>query len=319
MSADWKQQNERGGAIWVRLLLAIAHLFGRPVARVLLGPIVLYFWLFSPTARRASQDYLRRVLPRPVVLADSLRHFHAFAATLLDRLFFYQSDADSFALTTRGLEIFEPLVEKKQGAVLMVAHVGSFDAMRLATRRRTDGMRVRVLMNLAQGAGFVSVLKALNPELLDDVIDTSNAGVDLVLNIREALERGEMVAIMADRLNDPRERQLRVKLLGGAVRLPALPWMLVASVGAPVITCTSLYTGGAGYRLQFRPLHPGGAKVSRSERLSFANTLAQQWMHQLEGDLRDAPYNWFNFYPYFEALEQEDESADPAPGDAKAS
>ncbi len=317
MSAEWKRQSERGGALGVRLLLGIARWFGRPVARLLLGPIVGYFWLFSPTARRASRDYLQRVLPRPVRVADSLRHFHAFAATLLDRLFFYQSDAGSFALRTEGLEIFEPLVQRKQGAFLMVAHVGSFDAMRLATRRRTDGMRVRVLMNLKQGAGFTSVLKALNPELLDDILDVSDAGVDLVLNIREALDRGEMIAVMADRLTDPREKQLSVQFLGGHVRLPAIPWMLAAAQGAPVIACTSLYTGGAGYCLKFRSLHDGGEKVPRRDRRVFAQALAQQWMNGLAGDLRAEPYNWFNFYPYFEPAD--DESACPVRDDARAS
>jgi len=319
MSADWKQQKERGGAVGVRLLLGIARWFGRPVARLLLGPIVGYFWLFSPTARRASRDYLQRVLPRPVRVADSLRHFHAFAATLLDRLFFYQSDAANFTLTTEGLEVFEPLVQRKQGALLMVAHVGSFDAMRLATRRREDGMRVRVLMDLQQGAGFLSVLKAINPELLDDILDTSNAGVDLVLSIREALERGEMIAVMADRLTHPREKQLEAQFLGGGVRLPAIPWMLAAAQGAPVIACTSLYNGGASYVLKFRSLHPGGEKVSRRERRSFAGQLAQQWMDVLAEDLRAAPYNWFNFYPYFVPQAVADESAFPGPDDARAS
>ncbi len=319
MSADWKQQNERGSVFWVRLLLSIARWFGRPVARLLLGPIVGYFWLFSPRARRASQDYLARVLARPVRMTDSLRHFHAFAATLLDRLFFYQTDADRFALTTQGLEVFEPLVARGQGALLMVAHIGSFDAMRLATRRRTDGMRVRVLMNLGQSAGFTSVLRAINPDLLEDVIDTANAGVDLVLQIREALERGEMVAVMADRLTDPREKQLSVRLLGGQVRLPALPWMLAASLGVPVIACTSLYQGGAGYALHFTPLHPGGQTILRRERSAFAQDLAQRWMQLLEAELRMAPYNWFNFFPYFDQPQAAELSAGQRQNDATAS
>ena len=98
MSVTWKAQQERSSGFWLRLLLAIARLFGRRVARLLLGPIVGYFLLFSPAARAASDDYLARVLGHPPGWRDRWRHFHSFASTLLDRLFLYESEADRFAL-----------------------------------------------------------------------------------------------------------------------------------------------------------------------------------------------------------------------------
>ena len=301
MAADWKEQTERSNAFWVRLLLRIGQLGGRPLARLILWPVVAYFLCSSPKARAASRQYLRLALGREPVWADLWRHFHCFAATVLDRLFLADPHPRQFEVDIQGDELFDPLVQRGQGGLIFVAHIGSFDALRLASLKRSDGLRLRVLLNMAHGAAFNSVLRALNPALLEDIIDTSRGGVDLALQVGEALQRGEMVAMMADRLEDPAEPTLELRLLGAPVCLPARPWLLALSLGVPVFGCVCLYLGGKQYRLRFEALLPGGQTVPRPQRLEQAADLAQRWLEGLEEALSQAPYNWFNFYPYFEA------------------
>src|SRR3546814_14458056 len=81
----WEQQAERGTPLAITALLWITRMLGRPVARVVLYPVTTYFLMTGSAARRASRDFLSRVLPRPPGWRDVARHFFTFAAVSLDR------------------------------------------------------------------------------------------------------------------------------------------------------------------------------------------------------------------------------------------
>ena len=86
----WTRQRERS-QLWVlRVMRWIALSAGRRVARVVLHPITLYFLLTGGAARRASKAYLTLALRRPARWTDVYRHLHAFAATVLDRVYLMQ-------------------------------------------------------------------------------------------------------------------------------------------------------------------------------------------------------------------------------------
>ena len=102
---------------------------------------------------------------------------------------------------------------------------------------------------------------------------------------------------MADRVAG-KEATLEVGLLGGGVRLPSAPWLLAAVLHVPVVAAFCLYRGGCDYDARFELLTPG-IKVGRSERQGTIQMLAQRYAESLERQLCTAPYNWFNFYPYW--------------------
>lgn len=79
MKPAWLAQPERGSVLLLRLMVWIALRLGRQVGRALLYPICGYFLLFSRATRRASRDFLGRVLGRPVHWWDLFCHYHTFA------------------------------------------------------------------------------------------------------------------------------------------------------------------------------------------------------------------------------------------------
>ena len=79
----WLRAPERGTALALSVMIAICRLLGRGVTRLLLAPIVFYFVLFAPQARRASRDYLTRI-ERPHGFRAVYAHFLRFAHVTLD-------------------------------------------------------------------------------------------------------------------------------------------------------------------------------------------------------------------------------------------
>ncbi|HWY25871.1 MAG TPA: hypothetical protein VNX47_13185, partial [Nevskia sp.] len=210
------------------------------MTRLLLWPIMLFFFATGGAARRASRDYLRRVLGREPRLAERLRHFYSFAACAADRLLILSGRARQLELRDR-LPDHVSAVIARGGCIMLVSHVGSFEVLRqLGGQGR--GIPLRVVLDRSQSPLLTGLLERLSPDFAASVIDAGRRGPELVLAVREALEAGYSVGIMADRVLAG-EAALPVRLLGGEAHLPAAPWLLAAVLEAPVIAAFGLYRG----------------------------------------------------------------------------
>src|SRR3954447_19148922 len=94
--ASWASERERSNLWALRLMRWIAVAAGRPVARLVLHPITLYYLLANAKARRESARYLARALQRRARWRDVYHHIHRFASTVLDRVYFLQERVDQF-------------------------------------------------------------------------------------------------------------------------------------------------------------------------------------------------------------------------------
>jgi predicted LPLAT superfamily acyltransferase len=147
VSAGWLEQRERGGLLAMRtaarVLLGVGHAFGR----LLLYPVCLYFVVFSRQARAASRDDLSRVLGRPAGVRDVARHYLTFARTLQDRVYFLAGRTAEYNVEQHGAEAVELALAKGKGCLLLGAHIGSFEVLRVVGARER-----RLPVNAAPGA-----------------------------------------------------------------------------------------------------------------------------------------------------------------------
>ena len=111
----------------------------------------------------------------------------------------------------------------------------------------------------------------------------------------ELLQRGEIVALLADRV-DGSGASLASSFLGKPASFPLGPHLLAARAGVPVILCFGLYEGGANYRIEFAEFGPPAPADSRRTMLQPA---VDRYASLLEQAAKRHPKNWFNFYPYW--------------------
>ncbi len=265
---------------------------GRPVCRALLYPIVAYFVVTDRTARRASAQFLAAVRGRPARLRDVFAHIHSFAATLLDRVYMAAGEFHRFEVTIEGLALVDRLTQDGRGCVLLGSHLGSFDLLMLA-HRAMDGRPVSVMMQFDPRARLRRIA-GIDEHALN-VIALGRA--DSYLRAHEALERGEIVGVLADRV-DGAGASLPAQFLGGRALLPVAPHVLAARSQSPVVMCFGLYEGGNRYRIEFVEFGPCAPRSARGAALQPAVDRYAQLLAQYA---RRHPLNWFNFYPYWVA------------------
>lgn len=292
---DWRSHQERSTPFMVRFIVWLAKNLPRAAVRPLLYPIVGYFMLTSPTSRAASRDYLRRALAREPAWRDQWRHFFAFASCTLDRIFLLSRRYQSLDVTVDRPEDVRAAVARGKGCLLFVAHFGSAESLRLIGEQRQ--LPLSILLDRQHGRMLMQLLEQLNPELAGSIIDASERGPQLVLNLKEALQAGRMVGIMADRALAS-DRSVEVELFGGRVRLPVGPWQLAHAVQVPVILGFGVYHGGNRYTAHFE-LFCESLRLPREDRDGALTSNAQRYAQRLEHHCSRAPYNWFNFYDYW--------------------
>lgn len=317
MTARWKQRPEGGGRFALWLIRSVGRYGGRAVGRAFLYPITLYFLLRRGPERRASRAWLSRASGRPASLVGVARHIHAFASTILDRIFLLSGELHRFDIAIEGLPALDAQLAKGRGVLLFGSHLGSFEVLRVLAGTRPE-MGLRVVLDKGHNPAITQLLDALNPRVAATVIDAGRPGTDILLAIEEALAQGQVVALLVDR-PQPGEPSEPVPFLGSPAPFPLAPWQVAAVLGAPVVLAFGLYRGGNRYDLRFEPFSDGET-VPRPGRRAHVASLIGRYAARLEDLARQFPYNWFNFYDYWEGtgtgVARDDRGGGAAVGDA---
>ena len=291
---QWQEHGERGTTLALRLMRFAALRLGRRVIRPVLYPLSLYFALTSRTTRRVSREYLTRVLPHPPRFRDVLRHVFSFASISLDRVFLLTGSYPFRIEGHYGPGTLE--TARKRGALLFVAHFGSFEVMRIGAVQ-THELPLRIVLDVNIGRRFMAALAELNPAIAAGIIDSSKGGVELALRVREALDAGAVVGIMVDRARDG-EKTLPVNFLGGTAHFPSSPWLLAAALKVPVMTVYGIWRGGDRYDAHVEIITEQ-IDLPRADRDAALRARVQDYADRLAAQVRAAPYNWLNFFDFW--------------------
>ncbi|HTV86228.1 MAG TPA: acyltransferase [Dyella sp.] len=306
MSAHWQAQREGGDRFSIGLAVRVALCFGRGVARACLLPVTLYYFFRRGAERRASRDYLSHVLERRARSWEVLKHLYYFAVTLTDRIYLLARGERDFEIDVHGIDCLQHYIAQGNGVLLVGSHQGSFEVLR-TLGARCPQVPLRVLLDKQKTPAITQLLEALAPDVGEAVIDVSQGGAGITLAAAETLRAGGMVALLADR-GRAHESLRRVDFLGEPAPFPVGPWLLAHALQVPVMLCFGMYRGGKRYSLTFEPFAER-VDIPREDRQRALDHVLRRYAQRLEYYARQEPYNWFNFYDFW----QQDIAQDSAP------
>jgi predicted LPLAT superfamily acyltransferase len=291
---QWTAEPERGNATLLRMMAFVALRLGRPLARCILYLIAAYFFVFAPAARRNAREYLRRALGREPTARDRFRQVFAFAATILDRFYLIRDPYASLTITTEGDEFMRECLARGQGAILLGAHLGSFE-MPSAVGRRQPGLRLALAMYGQDTNRLAMELLRASPAGAPEIIPLGQ--LEAMLRLRDCLDEGKFVGMLADRTLGDSHAQV-VSFLGRPALFPSGPMRVAATLRRPAIFMTGLYRGGNRYHVVFRPL-ADFSRPAPDGRAAAVREAIDRYVALLEEYARSDPYNWFNFYDFW--------------------
>ena len=305
-SSAWAAKSERGNRGWLRFALWLYRNLGRWAVAAILVPITAYFIVFDPVTRRSSREWLatafatpegRAALGRRPGWIATFLHVYSFASSVLDRMVLWAGGASSFGIDHSGGERLLELARQGRGGILLGAHLGSFDMLRLISSQY--GLRVNVLMFTEHAARVNELFDSLGGESRVRVISVDPGSVQVAFELKACLARGEFVGILADRVHPGgRERPAATQFAGRRAAFPLSPFLLGSVLGAPVFLSLCISTGHLRYFAVTEPIFEGGP-VPRNLREKVALEMLETWVRRFEHHCLRAPKQWFNFYDFF--------------------
>ncbi len=289
----WLTEEERGSILAIRFLVLLCNLFGRTLARAFVHVLMVYYTAASGKARAASRAWLTRAFGRPATLLEVYRHLTTFALVALDRIFLLQGKPKLFEIESHGTEHLRKLSDERKGAILLGAHIGSFEAMR--AQGSGHGYDIHVLAYLENARKITAVLAALDPEMQGRVIALGS--VDALFRARDVLENGAMLALLGDRtgLN---EKQALVDFCGQPAPFPTGPFLLAHSLRCPVYLVFGVYRGKNRYDVYCEPFAER-IHLERRDRQASVEQYVAAYAKRVEHIALAHPYNWFNIYDFW--------------------
>lgn len=292
----WSAMGEQTFVAGIWLLFFVHRLLGRRVFRALLWPVVLVYWLTQPQLRAHSLGYLRRLKP-DAGWREGMAHVRLFADTLLDKLLAIAGRYPLERVQSRGSDAVHAQARTGQGAVLVTAHTGCLELCQALAEAHPD-LKVNVLVHTRHAEAFNRILARLNPQRGVQLIEVSELNMGLALKLAERVAAGEFLAIAGDRVPVRGSKTVGIPFLGGEAHFPVGPYLIAGLLGCPLYLMLSLHEG-EGYALEFELLAERVQLPRRSREAALAEH-ARRFADALAARLRRSPYDWFNFYAFWD-------------------
>ena len=274
-----------------RLAFGAADLGARVVAARRGGP-------GSRIRRNLATVVAPEALDRAVVAA-----FRSYARYYVEA--FRAADIDPASVdartTTGGFEHLDAVLDEGRGAIVLLAHHGSWD---MAARwAESHGYHLACVAEVLRPrrlfARFVALREAIGLEIVP-----LRRGADLVGRLQDVLEEDHLVGLLADR--DLTGKAPVVELFGRPARVPIGPALLSLRTGVPIVPITMLHRPGLRWHVQvLEPISVVGLPLRDA---------CQRVARGIEELIRLDPPQWHAFQRVFEDDEAADEGAGGAAG-----
>ncbi len=286
--------------VW--LLWGLYRLFGRVPFRIVLYPVVAWYWATNRAARRASMQYLARMQLAHGALGhepgwrDGVRHFSAFAETMLDKM-----------LAVAGLYPFQQVeitghtwvsaARKGLGGVIITAHIGCLELCSSlgAQHRPAD---ILVLVHTRHAERFNAILRRLNPGSRVQFMQVTEIDPASASRLAEHVARGGLVTVVGDRIPVNTSKTMAALFLGVEAQFPVGAYVLAGLLRCPLYFMACVRQG-SGHKIVFESLAEC-VELPRRDRTALLQTYVAAYASRVESVLKPAPFEWFNFFPFWD-------------------
>lgn len=299
---DWSKIRERGSSSLLMVVLYFYRLGGRWLCRKLMLIVIAWYWLFAVTARQASLAYLRQLhlfagARSPFISAPSwlhsYRHFMNFGECILDKMEGWLGDVPEQKLKLFGDQHFREAYQK--GTLMVVSHFGNIELFRAIKAEHPQ--KVTILVYQKNATEFNRFLKRLNHQVDVNLISVDELGLETAILLEEKLKQGEWVIIAADRTPVDSDRVQHLAFLGREATWPQGAWILASLLKVPVLA-VFCYRHQQQFEVHVHKI-ADVVNLPRKDRLHAMQQVTGRYVALLEQHCLRAPYQWFNFYHFW--------------------
>lgn len=281
MSNKWSGKS-RGGALGYMFFVFLIKRLGVRIAYLVLAFVAIYFIPFARKSTAAIWRYNRRILKYGVAKSTLklYQHYYTFGQTIIDKIAIVNGMSDRYKFEFDNYD--ESLRLLDEGSVVMIGgHVGCWE---IGAQFFGDyAERLNVVM--FDGEYDKIKEKVDTSKFGYKIIAINGGGIESLLKIKQAIDKGEYVCFQGDRYAEEGASQ-RVKFMGRDALFPVGPSLVASKFKTPVIFYFAMRESGRRYRFIFKTIEGG---LSQKE-------VMDSYLKAFESVVKRYPQQWFNFY-----------------------
>ena len=272
-----------GGTHWMQR--ALVGIIRKTDIRFVYG--LMHLWLIWYILVRSNERHgayvfhRRRGRNRLQAALDVYRSFYHFGKAILDRFAAYAGE--NFEVEVINRELYYGRVNEPRGFVMLFSHVGNTEMAGYFLPAPDKQLHI-----LAYGGESPVVMKHREQMLARNnigMIPMMPNDMTHIYRIGEVIQSGDILSMAADRRMG--DHTVTCTFMGTQAAFPAGPFRICQTLKRPVLLVFVIKQNHHSYRVLCEQIEP-------------SPDMAQHFAQRLEQMARTYPYQWFNFYDFWE-------------------
>ena len=284
----------RGGHFGYQFFVSVIRLLGISSAYCFLAFVVIYFIPFAPKATKSIWKYYRNIIGtgRLRSCINLYLHYYVFGQTLIDKTAMRVGLAGRFKYKFDNYPRFLDILNSGNGVIMIGAHIGCWEAG--STFFGEYGEKINIVMLDAEHQEIKKVLDG-NSRQHDGhkTIPVGTDGLELMLRIKSALNKGEYICFNGDRYTDIKHTA-KMSFCKHSAYFPTGPFLTAVRCQVPVIFYYAVREKNRTYRFIF--------EEADTDSVHNADRLLARYVGSIEKILEQYPHQWFNFYDFWNLM-----------------
>jgi len=285
----------KGTVLGYKIFVFFINKAGIRSAYFILYFVAAYYFLFLKKSNRAIFYYFhnRRGYSRSKSRSMVFKSYYTFGQTIIDKISITAGMRNKFTYEFDGVEILKELLAKKQGGVLISAHIGNFEIAEYFFGEIDLDFQINLVTTDLEHSAIKNYLESLSKGSSIKFIVIKD-DLSHIFEINAALARNELVCFTGDRYFEG-VKSLKGELLGQEADFPAGPFLIASRLKVPVVFVYVMKEPKLHYHLYARE----AVVKHRDEK-----ALLQAYMHSVESMLKRYPLQWFNYFDFWKRSEK---------------
>lgn len=290
MAAEWDGKS-RGTVLGFKIFIFFIKHFGINAAYMLMHLPVPYFCLFSGKNVRGLYYYFRKRHGFSVLKSfySIYRCYFEFGKSLIDKVAISAGLRNNYSFQFDGHENIIKVLEKNKGGLLISAHVGNFELAQHFFKEQIPNSPISIVITDQDHQEIKDYLEPYLQRKSAHLIIVKD-DMSHIFEINAALAENRIVCIAGDRFM-PGSKYYESLLLGETAKFPSGPFILANKLKIPVLFVYVMRERNKHYHLYARNV---------LEETDTAEELLDIFTDNLEKIVKKYPYQWFNFYDFWE-------------------
>ncbi len=285
----------------MKFMLLVYLVTGRWGFRLILFPVMVYFYLVRGEARRSSKQYLQHLQKfagvNQVGTLSSFKHFLMFGEVILDKLLVWMGRIRKQDVVFENPAVIDSVDSNKKGGIIIISHLGNVEVSNALAHQKPN-LRLTILVYTKNAEKFNSLMKKVNSSTRIEMLQVTDMSPATAMILSERIDAGELIIIAGDRTPvTGHQRVSTVHFLGGVAPMPQGAFILAGLLKCPVYLMFCLKLSDK-YHIYFE-LFSEKIAFRRKQRDQIINKAVQRYANRLEHYCLIAPLQWFNFFPFW--------------------